>query len=225
MNRTEFIEKLKELLSDISESEREEAINYYEDYFDDVGEENEQQVISSLGSPERVAKTIKDGLNDREGEQGEFSETGFSGYGDQPKDEVGHREKRKFSDRLKEMGTAGIVLLLLIGIVALPVLGPILLGIVAVIFALIAVVVALIFSIAVAGAALVIGGGMALVLTIPNIVWTPAFGIALLGAAFVIIGIGILLTIAGIWIIWKVFPPIIRGIVSLLQKIFGKKGA
>ena len=52
MSRTEFMNQLKNLLWDIPEYEREEALNYYEDYFDDAGAENEAQVIASLGSPE-----------------------------------------------------------------------------------------------------------------------------------------------------------------------------
>ena len=37
MNREEFMAKLKALLGDIPAEEREEALQYYEDYFDDAG--------------------------------------------------------------------------------------------------------------------------------------------------------------------------------------------
>ena len=62
MNRLEFMSELEKLLSDISENEREEALNYYNDYLDDGGVENEEEVIRSLGSPKEVAATIKAGL-------------------------------------------------------------------------------------------------------------------------------------------------------------------
>ena len=42
--------------------------------------EDEASVIESLGSPEKVAATIKHGLNDNEGQEGEFSETGYTDY-------------------------------------------------------------------------------------------------------------------------------------------------
>lgn len=45
MGRWEFMRKLEELLSDISPSEREEALQYYNDYFNDAGRENEKEVI------------------------------------------------------------------------------------------------------------------------------------------------------------------------------------
>ncbi|MGN1181167.1 MAG: DUF1700 domain-containing protein, partial [Suilimivivens sp.] len=77
MSRWEFMRKLEELLSDISPSEREEALQYYNDYFNDAGRENEQSVMESLGSPEQVAKIVRDGLNDGAG-QGEFTENGFT---------------------------------------------------------------------------------------------------------------------------------------------------
>ena len=45
MNRKQFMEQLERLLSDISEAERQEALEYYEGYFDDAGPENEVEVI------------------------------------------------------------------------------------------------------------------------------------------------------------------------------------
>ena len=87
MNRAEFMGRLSELLSDVAPAEREEAIQYYNDYFDDAGAENESGVIASLGTPEELARTIKAGLNDS-GNVGEFTESGFSGYTQVHKDEV-----------------------------------------------------------------------------------------------------------------------------------------
>ena len=46
MGRWEFMRKLEELLSDISPSEREEALQYYNDYFNDAGRENEKSETS-----------------------------------------------------------------------------------------------------------------------------------------------------------------------------------
>lgn len=87
MNRAEFMRRLAELLSDVPPAEREEAIQYYNDYFDDAGAENESGVIASLGTPEELARSIKAGLNDG-GSGGEFTESGFSGYTQVHKDEV-----------------------------------------------------------------------------------------------------------------------------------------
>ena len=64
MNRKQFMEQLERLLSDISEAERQEALEYYEGYFDDAGPENEGEVIRELGNPGKVAAIIKADLQE-----------------------------------------------------------------------------------------------------------------------------------------------------------------
>lgn len=59
MNKDIFLRDLDRFLSDIPQEEREQALKYYEDYFEDAGPENEQQVIQELGSPIELAKQIK----------------------------------------------------------------------------------------------------------------------------------------------------------------------
>ena len=105
MNRAEFMRRLTELLGDVSPTERDEAIQYYNDYFDDAGAENESSVIASLGSPEELARTIKAGLNDS-GNGGEFTESGFSGYTQTHRDEmVRAEETRQGGDAARQEGT------------------------------------------------------------------------------------------------------------------------
>ena len=72
MNRQEFMNQLERLLSDVPEAERQDALAYYEDYFDEAGPEQEAQVIQDLGSPGRVAATIKADLKDGGRNRGEF---------------------------------------------------------------------------------------------------------------------------------------------------------
>lgn len=59
MNRKEFIEELRRLLAGMPEEEMREAVQYYEDYFADAGEENEEQVLRELGGAEKVAASIR----------------------------------------------------------------------------------------------------------------------------------------------------------------------
>ena len=74
MNRVEFMKQLEQLLQDISENDRLDAIGYYNDYFDEAGLENEAQVIRELGSPERVAAMIKEDLGEGEHEESKSME-------------------------------------------------------------------------------------------------------------------------------------------------------
>ena len=78
MDRKKFMRELAFLLQDISEEEKDEALAFYEDYFDEAGRENEQKVIEELGTPERVAAIIKDGLKGRFDDHIEAGNSGFS---------------------------------------------------------------------------------------------------------------------------------------------------
>lgn len=93
MNRIEFMERLTRLLSDLPENERNEALQYYNDYLDDAGVENEQEVLDALGTPEQLAASIRNGLNDENAVWGEFSEKGFSQQ-EQESDELIVHERR-----------------------------------------------------------------------------------------------------------------------------------
>lgn len=63
MNKESFMQELARLLGDISPQERQEALNFYEEYFHDAGPEKEQEVLKELGSPMQVAAKIKEGLD------------------------------------------------------------------------------------------------------------------------------------------------------------------
>ena len=78
MNRIEFMTELAALLQDVPVEERREAMQYYNDYFDDAGEENEEQVISELGNPAKGAATIKADLGSQAGDYAEYSENGYT---------------------------------------------------------------------------------------------------------------------------------------------------
>ena len=82
MNRTEYMRELDALLHGISKEEREEAMQYYNDYFDDAGSENEEKVIEELGSPAKLAETIRAGINGNTDDAESYGEYGERGYQD-----------------------------------------------------------------------------------------------------------------------------------------------
>lgn len=78
MNRVEFLKELEELLQDIPIEERMEALAFYDSYFEEAGELNETFILRELGSPAKVAKSIKIDLGAiKEGETGEYTERGY----------------------------------------------------------------------------------------------------------------------------------------------------
>ena len=103
MNRIQFMLELAALLQDISVEERTEAMKYYNDYFDEAGEENEAEIIRELGSPAKVAAEIKAGLGGKAGEEGEFRETGYTDTRFEHREAVG---TARMADRVRRAVTA-----------------------------------------------------------------------------------------------------------------------
>ncbi len=78
MNRAEYMKELAYLLQGLPDEEREEALQYYENYFDDAGEDQEEAVIAELGRPEKIAAIIREGVQTGYGNQdAEYTETGY----------------------------------------------------------------------------------------------------------------------------------------------------
>lgn len=79
MNREIFLKKLEELLESLPTEERENALIYYTDYFDDAGVADEARIIDELGSPERVANMLLREYHDLKGnkQEGEYTEYGY----------------------------------------------------------------------------------------------------------------------------------------------------
>lgn len=58
MNRTEYMQILSHELRRLPREDFEKAMEYYNEYFDEAGPENEEQAISDLGNPKDAAKEI-----------------------------------------------------------------------------------------------------------------------------------------------------------------------
>ena len=59
MTRDEFMKELAYLLQDIQDEDKDDAVQYYTDYFEEAGPDKEAEVIQELGSPERIAAIIR----------------------------------------------------------------------------------------------------------------------------------------------------------------------
>ena len=58
MTRAEYLAELDSHLITLPREERDMAVNFYKEYFDEAGPEKEQEVISELGKPYNLAKSI-----------------------------------------------------------------------------------------------------------------------------------------------------------------------
>lgn len=77
MSKQEFLYRLETLLMDLPKSERDDALDYYEQYFEAAGPEREAEVIRELGSPEKVSEMIHS--SGRQEASGWERETGGTG--------------------------------------------------------------------------------------------------------------------------------------------------
>ncbi len=224
MNRQEFMKRPEELLQDISENEREEALQYYNDYFDDAGAENEAQIIEELGNPEQVARTIKAGMSDADGE---YTETGYADSRFQehqnltPKDTAAGEASGK---QRKQPNFWKILSIILLCILLLPVIIP--LGCIA--LGLILLVVFGIAGMAVGAVALCIAFLITGVVLIGYGIWriffTPALGLCLSGVGCLLLAVGILVTLLVVAVGIKLVPWLIRAIVKLISFPLRKAG-
>lgn len=231
MNRMEFMQILESKLSDISMGERKEALEYYNDYFNDAGVENEQEVMDSLGSPEQVAQSIKADLSGKQ--NGEFTENGYKQEGapyhppikfqyEENQEDAKQQNKQQDRKTNQDSSILKIILVAVICLFAAPIILPVFAAVVATAFGLLVGLLGIIFGIAVAGFALVLAGLICIVVGFVRIFMSPLAGAFALGIGFLILGIGLLLSMFMIWAGIKIFPPCIRGIVNIIRIPFDK---
>lgn len=228
MNRIEFMGQLETLLQDIPVSERSEAIQYYNDYFDDAGSENEGKIIEQLNSPQKVAAIIKAGLNEEENTTGEFTEKGYQDTRFETRQEVMNEsivDNSQYDKRKEEKwGPGKIALIVILCVLAIPVGIPLVASAGGILIGILGAVFGILLGIFCTTAALLITGIVLFGIGIAQIFVTPATGLGLIGAGLIVLAIGILFLILCVWIITQGIPFGVKGIKILFYKIFPKKG-
>lgn len=224
MNRAQFMEQLKKLLSDISEDERKEALDYYESYFDEAGEENEAAVIRELGSPGKVAAIIKADLNESNENYGEYTENGYRDTREQkdvkhPGSYSGDNEKDKKAQSRAERGyrepkrsNAKMILLLIL----LVFLSPLLVGgLGGALGILAAILLAPFLAVFVAGICMLgfLAAGVACLTAGIGICFTyPAAGLLTIGIGCLTSAAGLLILTLLVWLAMRILPKLLRKI-------------
>lgn len=220
MNKVEYMRELERLLLNIPINERKEALSYYEEYFDDAGVENEQQVIEELGSPSSVAMNIKEGLRGSIGYQNMGTNYQNSGFQHIETQNVYTGVSEQKSDKLP---TWAIVLI----VISCILLSPLLIGaagtLIGAIFSVITGIIGLIVGLAAAGIGLVVAA-FALVAAGISLILTNGFAaLLLIGLGLLLAAIGLLLILATVWLCGWALPTFIKWIIKLCKMPFEKK--
>lgn len=236
MNRIEFMNQLRALLTDLPVNEREEALTYYENYFEDAGSDNEAKIIREFGSPGRLAAIIREEVYDggssfeENTQNNEFTKKSDSAHKDQrdpnanTKKSAGQDYERPptilYEERVKnaqekskekqKQNTERVILIVLLCILGFPAIlafGGTLLGIF------------LGFGGTLLGCVVggisMIGGGIASLIRIPEA------GVALIGGGVAAIGVGFIFLSLTLLIFGSWLPKFIRWI----RKKFGAPNA
>lgn len=234
MNREIFMKELDFLLQDINDEERTEALNYYQDYFDEAGIENEQAIISELGDPSRVAAMIKDGLKGTFDDHIEVGNQGFSNedyehhYAIIDSKSTSSSTTKTLKEKWHDMVSRDKFILILILVLAFVPLSFPLFGVFGGIFGVG-------FKIALAFACVFFGFWIITfvlyVVAIALIVSGVLHLFTLTGAGLIYMGIGcILIAFAKIfgriasWFFKECIPSLIDSISTLFNRIFGNRG-
>lgn len=223
MDRYEFMWKLKSLLSDIPEQEREEALQYYNDYFEDAGKENEASVIASLGSPEKVAENIKKDVG-----QNHFDDEYENAKVEKGNELVEYsyvkqeEQWRSESKEKKESGGMSVALIILLICVS-PILLAIGAAVLSIMAGLVLACVVMVVSFGAATFGLLVG---AIVCVVTGILCLPIHlfvGIAVIGTGFLLVALGLLFLMMSAGIGGLVLPKLSEGIGWLLRSCLGRK--
>lgn len=233
MNRAEFMRQLEHLLRDISESERQEALDYYNSYFDDAGSEKESAVIQELGSPGKVAAIINADLAGSAEEYAEYTEQGYQDNRQKNTDvpEVYEysggsqsRAQRGYRPPAKKNNKGNWILIFIILVLSCGIWMPLLIGILGAAVGILLSIVAVIFAAGVCGVAFVIGGIVLVVAGIVQCISNPGVGLLASGGGFILTAVGILLVLLFVWVAAKFLPWFIRKIVEVCQRLLHRTG-
>lgn len=252
MNRIEFLSELEQRLSGIPEDERQSAIQYYADYLADAGEENEAEAIRELGSPEKVAESIKADYYGTEFDESRFDHKdymekygqrssqgtgsgntsggrpGADGYGYGQENgygtgqENGQENGQGNGPAQKNAPWTSRGLKIFLVILIAIVIWPVTLGVAGIVLGVAAAIFFFFAGLVIAAIAVMISGGVVAVTGLVLLVIPPA-SMIVTGIGILLFVLGLIATVGTVKLCMIVYPAMIRGFVNLFRRpIYGK---
>ena len=247
MDRNTYMKELAYLLQDMSEEEREEALQYYEDYFEDAGPEKEAEVIAELGSPERLAAMIRAGVDGGfEEQETEYTEHGVEhdrykmpGGELVPPEMVRRKqigtEETGGSETFKQSHTEStrtkrrkhrnpfVMFLMLCGlIIAVPVGFGLFCLAGGISLGILCAAGGILLAVIISAAAFLFSGVVLVGLGIGKLFTVPAAGMMIGGGGFVLLAVGLLALLLSVWFCGKAIPALVHMIGNLFG-FFGRR--
>lgn len=242
ISREEYLWQLSQQLYHIPAEEREAALEYYRNYFEEAGAENEEHVMAELGSPEELARSIIADVMDDAGHDTvreplvKKSEAGRDGSSEPGWEKYRRQMEREEREAFGQDGAAARgnenrgshrsarprrkvnIWMILFLAVTFPVWGGIVLSIIGVVIGLICGAVGLVIGLVGAGAglviALIVGALIGIIKSVLNLITAPfAAGFAIC-LSLVMLAAGVLLA--------RLFGAIVKRLFPSVAKLFGK---
>ena len=248
MNRAEFMKRLEELLADIPEEERVEALEYYEGYFEDGGPEREEEIIRELESPEVTAAMLREQtaeeketpparkgyryqrtMNSKKKENGpkyQYGTSGTDGGYTGTGTTQGTEEDLKADGEKKPWTstTLKVILIIAIILVGVPIVLPLGLGGLGTVIALIAALICVCIALWVTAVAFLLTGVAVAIWGLIRIFMIPSAGIFLLGAGMITTALSLIAVVGLTKLCLIVYPAMFRWVVDLVHKLIHRKG-
>lgn len=235
MSRTEFLAELERLLSGLPEEERQAAVQYYADYFADAGEANEAGVIRELGSPEKVAESIKADYYGTEFDEAKFDRRNYMEKYGQRSEKAGEENGRNAEDTdsraYAQDGVSNVneeqknapwtsrgLKILLIALIVI-VVWPVSLGLAGAVIGIVAAAVGFFACLVVAAASVMLAGGIVAVTGLALMMMPPA-GMIVVGIGILLFVLGLIATVAAVKLCIIVYPAMLKGFVNLCRRPF-----
>lgn len=219
MNRMEFMTELERLLADMPEEERQAAVQYYADYFADAGEANEADVIRELGSPEKVAESIKADYYGAEFNESDYEHKDYmEKYGQRSNGSRngGRTDHSTENSRPWTSNTLKIILIIAIALV----LWPVTLGIAIAVLGIAAAVICIFAALVIAAVAVMIAGGITVIVGLVAAIAVPPAALVTVGIGILLLVLGMITTVGTVKLCTIVYPAMLRGFVNLCRRPF-----
>lgn len=167
MNKTEFLKDLEKKLKYLPKEDKEDALNYYSEYIDDMNFAQNEDISARLGSPKDIAKNIIS--------------------------ECAEKTVDKHESEKGAKSTARIVWLTILIICSSPVTLPIAIVLLTVVFVLILVITVTLISLGLSAVLVIVAGLLTMIFSLT----LPGFGTKLIafGAGLALTAVGILLLV------------------------------
>ncbi len=201
MTRCEYIVQLRQRLSGLSEAEIADALAYCNEYFDEAGEENEQQAINDLGTPAKFAAQLRaDAVLKSQDSKG----------------------AQACADKQNKHSLKNLWMLIL-GVCALPIALPLGAALILLIFSMMLVVFCVIFALFIAIVGFLAAGGVSFASGIYNFSQAPGNSLIALGLGCASIGLSLLGILLTIYLSRKGIPELTRMVSRLYQRFRRKE--